>query len=66
MNNEEILVFRFKISDEEMKEIILKHLIMEGMIRDEREKRYFTGIERKGTDTFIEFAVKNGVLGGEK
>lgn len=48
--------FSFKVPDEKLKEVLLQYLLMEGCISPEMGE-YFTGIERKGRASMVEFTI---------
>ena len=54
---EKIYSFKFKITEPELRRILVSHLVLEGCIGP-REEALAVGMERKGSSIMVEFAVK--------
>ena len=50
-------IFRIKIDSKKVEEIILLHLVREGMISD-RERKHFTEVSHEPGASMVEFIVK--------
>ena len=53
--------FQFQFKPEEVQEIMLRHMIVEGMISD-KERAFFKEMHKVGSRTSMEFVVETPVL----